>query len=253
MDRHELLVVIPAYNEEKNISRVLSLLEREGVYETADVLVINDGSQDHTGQEAEGGRCFLVNHIFNLGYGSALQTGYKYALRNGYRYVIQMDADGQHDPCNISLIYEQLKTPDAQGQLPDVVLGSRFMQGSTDFPVSAAKRIAFSLFRLMLRMATGEQVIDPTTGLQGFSRRAFSYYAGYGHFDDRYPDANMIMQMLLLSYHIRQVPAVMYARREGQSMHAGLKPVWYMLRMFFCVLSVVLRIKLLKPGEEVKA
>ncbi|MCI8441528.1 MAG: glycosyltransferase family 2 protein [Provencibacterium sp.] len=253
MDGHELLVVIPAYNEEKTIARVLELLKREGVFEFADILVVDDGSLDATGQIAKDSRCLLVSHVFNLGYGSALQTGYKYALRNGYQYVIQMDADGQHDPCNIPVIYSSLREPDEAGRLPDMVLGSRFMEGSVDFPVSAAKKMAFLLFRFMIRLATGERIADPTTGLQGLNRRAFSCYAAYGRFDERYPDANMIMQMLLLHYRIRQIPAVMHARQDGQSMHAGLKPVWYMLRMFFCVLAVVFRIRVLRLDKEVQA
>ena len=69
-----------------------------------------------------------MTNVFNLGYGSGLQLGYKYAVRKDYCYVIQMDADGQHDVCNIPKIYETLQTRDANGELPDIVLGSRFME-----------------------------------------------------------------------------------------------------------------------------
>lgn len=75
-----------------------------------------------------------------MGYGSALQLGYKYAVRNHYQYVIQMDADGQHDACNIPVIYEQLKgKDDVNVEKPDIVLGARFMKNSSDFPVSLLK------------------------------------------------------------------------------------------------------------------
>ena len=82
--------------------------------------------------------------------------------------------------------------------------------------------------------------------LQGLSRRAFLYYSRYSQFDERYPDANMITQMLLLQFQVAEIPAVMHARTDGKSMHSGLKPVWYMLRMFLSVWIVVFRIKILK-------
>ena len=106
--------------------------------------------------------------------------------------------------------------------------------------------MAWGLFRFLIKLSTGKKITDPTTGLQGLSHRAFSYYAGYGHFDDKYPDANMIMQMLLLGFQIEEVPALMHPRTAGKSMHSGLKPVVYMLRMMFSMLAVWLRIKLFR-------
>ena len=102
---------------------------------------MNDASQDATNHVTKKRKHDVVTHVFNLGYGSGLQLGYKYAVRKGYRYVIQMDADGQHDVCNIPKIYERLRQKDADGRYPDIVLGSRFMEGSSDFPVSVTKKI----------------------------------------------------------------------------------------------------------------
>lgn len=242
----EVLVIMPTYNEEKNISRLLRKLNTPEISEIADVLVINDASSDRTGEVVRECGNNMITHVFNLGYGSALQLGYKYAVRNGYRYVIQMDADGQHDVCNVLKLYQELITPNEDGSYPDIVLGSRFMEGSTDFPVSAAKRFAFWLFRGIVFRETGRRLADPTTGLQGLSRRAFLFYSDYGHFDNRYPDANMLIQMLLLGFQIREVPAVMHARAAGVSMHSGLKPVVYMFRMLYSILAVSFRIKVLK-------
>ncbi len=242
----ELLVIMPAYNEEKNIEPVLEKLEQPEIAEIADVLVMNDASSDSTNWIVKKHGHALVTHVFNLGYGSALQLGYKYAIRRKYKYVIQMDADGQHDVCNIPKLYAQLKTADADGNYPDIVLGSRFMEGSASYPVSMIRRVAYALFRALIQLFTGRKIADPTTGLQGLSRRAVLYYSKYKHFDDRYPDANMIIQMLLLGFRIREIPVVMHARTEGKSMHAGLKPVLYMLRMMFSIFAVVFRIKVLK-------
>ena len=207
---------------------------------------MNDASSDSTNWVVKSHGHTLVTHVFNLGYGSALQLGYKYAIRRDYKYVIQMDADGQHDICNIPKLYERLKTADADGRYPDIVLGSRFMKESAAYPVSLVRKVAYAWFRQMIRAFTGRKIADPTTGLQGLSRKAVLYYSKYKHFDDRYPDANMIIQMILLGFRIDEIPAVMHTRIEGKSMHAGLKPIVYMFRMTFSILAVVFRVKVLK-------
>lgn len=244
--KKEVLIIIPAYNEGKTIGELLEKLKQPEIADIADVLVMNDASKDNTAEVVRSHGHSVVSHVYNLGYGSGLQVGYKYAERRGYKYVIQMDADGQHDVSNIRKLYERLTTPDKDGTYPDIVLGSRFMEGSVSFPVSSMKKIAFVLFRGLIKLGTGKKIMDPTTGLQGLSRRAFSFYAGFGHFDDKYPDANMIMQMLLLGFTVEEIPAVMYARTEGVSMHSGLKPIIYMFRMMFSIVAVWLRVKLYK-------
>jgi len=246
MREKEVLVIIPAYNEAANIGKVLDQLERPEISEIADVLVMNDASVDSTNWLVKARGHAVVTHVFNLGYGSGIQLGYKYAVRRDYKYVIQMDADGQHDVCNIPKIYERLRQKDADGRYPDIVLGSRFMEGSSDFPVSVTKKLAYALFRQMIKMTTGRHICDPTTGLQGLSRKAFLYYSKYKHFDDKYPDANMIIQMLLLGFKVEEIPAVMHNRQTGVSMHSGLKPVIYMFRMVFSIIGVVFRVKVLK-------
>ncbi len=248
----EVLIIIPAYNEEKNITKVLDKLEQPEIQEFSDVLVMNDASRDATNWIVKERKHTLVSHVFNLGYGSALQLGYKYAIRRNYKYVIQMDADGQHDVCNVKEIYKELKRKDESGKEPDIVLASRFMPGSSEYDTTMVKKFAYKLFRFMIRTVTGRRIADPTTGLQGLERKAVLYYSQYGHFDDKYPDANMIMQMLLLGFQIREIPAVMHPRTKGYSMHSGLKPVIYMFRMFFSILAIVFKIKVFKIETEEK-
>jgi len=248
-----LLVIIPAYNEEKNIGPFLEKLLCTLPAEEADILVIDDASTDRTARIAEDMGCIVVTNVFNLGYGSGLQTGYKYALNHGYDFVIQMDADGQHDACNIERLYRKLLEPDSAGKPLDIVLGSRFLAESETYPVSLLRRIGSFVFRLLIRLGAGRRITDPTTGLQGLSRRGFSFYAGYNHFDDKYPDANMLMQMLLLGFRVEEVPAVMHARTEGVSMHSGLKPLLYMFRMTFSILAVWMRIRLFHVDEGILA
>lgn len=110
-EQKDLLIIMPAYNEEQNITGVLEQLASPEIAGIADVLVMNDASSDSTNWIVKKYGYTLVTNVFNLGYGSAIQLGYKYAIRRKYKYIIQMDSDGQHDVCNIPVIYKRLKTP----------------------------------------------------------------------------------------------------------------------------------------------
>lgn len=252
MTRKEVLIIIPAYNEEKNLGDVLSKLQGPPFSDYVDVLVVNDGSFDATANVAREYGVTVISNVYNMGYGSALQLGYKYACRHRYPYVIQMDGDGQHDVCNIERIYKELKSEDADGNLPDIVLGGRFMEGSSEFKTSLSKKIAYTLFRGLIRLCTGNKICDPTTGLQGLNQNAYTFYSGYKKFDDKFPDANMITQMMLLGYNVREIPAVMHQRLSGKSMHSGIiSPIIYMIRMTLSILAVFYRVRVLKV--ELKA
>lgn len=105
-------------------------------------------------------------------------------------------------------------------------------------------------FRAILKLGTGKKITDPTTGLQGLNWKTFLFYSKYNNFDDKYPDANMLMQMLLLGFRVREIPAVMHVRTAGVSMHSGLKPIVYMFRMTVSILTVWIREKILKMDED---
>ncbi len=240
----KMLILIPAYNEVQNLGDLFENLATVDLALPADVLVVNDGSVDGTGEFL---REHDINHmtaLYNLGYGCSLQAGYKYAVRRNYTYIIQMDADGQHDVSNIPRICQALTEAVPGETKPDIVLGSRFMPDSAPFSVGTLKRMAYAWFRFLLRHVTGckKHLYDPTTGLQGLSRAAFVYYSKYGNFDALYPDVNMLAQMVLLKFTIRQIPAVMHPREAGKSMHTGLlRQGAYMIHMTLSVLAVGIR------------
>ncbi len=242
--RKDTLILIPAYNEEGAIETLLRGIKSAGVHEYADVLVVDDCSSDSTGVIARACGELTIRNVFNLGYGSAIQLGYKYAVRRQYKYVIQLDADGQHDVCNIRSLYDALTTPQEclHGRYPDIVIGSRFFPESVSFPISGVKRFAIRLFSGIIHFITRKRINDPTSGLQGLSRDAFLYYSQYNHFNAKYPDANMIIQMVLLGFRVMEIPSVMHARDTGKSMHSGLfKPIFYMLIMTVSILTVAWR------------
>lgn len=251
-EHKELLVILPAYNEEKSLPEFLKKLEEAGVGDIADVVVLDDGSADGTCRVVREMGYHCIDGI-HLGYVRTLQTGYIYAFRAGYRFVIQVDADGQHDPCNIQALYRALQEPGEGGRLPDIVLGSRFLPGGKSFPMPGVKLLTIRLFRRILRLATGRHISDPTTGLQGLSAQTVEYYAGEGNFDCRYPDVNMILQMLLRGSEIHEIPAIMHERKVGQGMHSGLKPLVYMFYMAFSIPAVYIRETLLRGRQEDEA
>ena len=247
----DLLIIVPAYHEEGNIGRLLDQLEVPEIADMADILVIDDGSGDNTGSIVREHGHGLISLVYQMGYGAALLSGYHYAVRRQYQYVIQMDADGQHDVCNVFTIYERLLRVDEEGNGPDIVLGSRFLEGGKSFRISWLKKMTIGAFRGLIRLTTGQKITDPTTGLQGLNLRTLQYYSQYAHFDDKYPDTNMVIQMILLGYRIEEVPAVMHERETGTSMHHGLfRAGLYIAHMCFSICAVLLRVLVLKTSRK---
>src|SRR3972149_10917529 len=130
----KVLIIIPAYNEENGLTDVIRLVREKVPH--SDILVVDDGSTDRTSRVAGMAGAMVVRLPFNLGYGAALQTGFKYALMKRYRYVVQMDADGQHDPDSINLLLEEIKKEDADG-----VIGSRFLSPDSNYKAPFPPRV----------------------------------------------------------------------------------------------------------------
>ncbi len=239
----QLLIIIPVYNEEESIGKLIEELKREHIDDIGDILVINDGSTDNTKDIVKHHNIDILNKPINMGYGSTLQLGYKYASRNAYKYIIQMDGDGQHDVSNINIIYDLLKKKDCESErCPDIVIGSRFLGEKNEMHVSWLKMSAILFFKQIIKLFTNKDITDPTSGLQGLNKDAFDFYAIYGNFDYKYPDINMIIQMLMMGYKIEEVPAHMHSRKAGEGMHHGvLKPVFYMIIMSLSIINIIIR------------
>lgn len=234
LNKRDILLIIPAFNEEKNIGKVLA--EIQSCYnQRIDILVIDDGSTDNTLYAVSKAGADAIALPYNLGYGGALQTGFKYAVKKDYQYVIQFDGDGQHDSEDIETIIDLLINKHA-----DIVIGSRFL-GRGNFQAGRMKKIAIAIFRSIIKITTGLKMTDPSSGLQGLSREAFSYYAKMGNFPPDYPDADILIQMILNGYKIKEFPANIRIRNHGTSMHAGLKPVLYFMKMLVSIMVVLLR------------
>ncbi len=221
------LLIIPAYNEEKNLPKLLEKIKEK--YPDLDVLVVDDGSSDRTRQVASGHQVRVVSHPFNLGYGVAVQTGYKYALEHGYRYVVQMDADGQHEVEDLGALLQPVKAG-----VCDLALGSRFLgAGKYRPPLSRALGIRF--FGAIGSKILGQTLTDPTSGFQAMNQRVLKVYVGR-HYPDDYPDADTLVMLHFYGLKIQEVPVRMYAK-PGASMHKGLwRPLYYMAKMCLSLL-----------------
>jgi glycosyltransferase involved in cell wall biosynthesis len=226
------LIIIPAHNESANIGPVLAELSRWAG--DADVLVVNDCSTDDTADVAERSGARVVSLPCNLRYGGAVQTGFKYAVRNGYDVAVMMDADGQHDPEGIPRLLEVVERGEA-----DIALGSRFV-GRADYQISGVRRFAMRFFAKLVSRTTGAVITDPTSGFQALNAHVLRFLARDNYPID-YPDADLMMLLGFAGFRIREVPVVVRDRMSGTSMHAGLQPIYYMLKMLFSISMVLLR------------
>jgi glycosyltransferase involved in cell wall biosynthesis len=225
-----LLVVMPAYNEELRIRKVVEAVRGQV---KGDVLVVDDGSLDSTAEEARAAGACVAVHPVNLGYGAALQTGYRFALRHGYDAVLQLDADGQHDPASIPRLLAALEHA-------DVVVGSRFLDGGSYRP-SLVRRIGMWLFARIATVLSRRRITDPTSGFQAVSREALRFYA-HERYPVDYPDADVLAMVARAGLRLAEVPVRMLPSPDGKSMHAGIiRPLYYVFRMSLALSLVPFR------------
>lgn len=231
-NRADTLVIIPAYCEEANISRVVGNIR--AAVPSVDILVVDDGSSDRTRQVALACEVHVVSHPINMGYGTALQTGFKFALAHGYEYVVQIDGDGQHDPAYIP----QLLAP-ILAQSADIVLGSRFLDVKS-YQVPLARRIGQVLFGAIASTVLKQRISDPTTGYQALNSKVLRLFASDIYPVD-YPDADVIIMVHLAGLRIDELGVKMFPNAENKSMHSGLKPFYYVFKMLLSILVTLLR------------
>lgn len=227
------LIIIPAYNEEKNITSVIHELRQD--FKDTDILIVNDCSSDNTAQIAASCGAYCVSHPFNMGYAHGLLTGFKFAVKNGYDIVVQFDGDGQHIAAEAKMLVDALIQSGS-----DIMIGSRFLV-DTGFPHPFFRRIGTNLFRFLIRLICKRDITDPTSGLQALSKHSFARFAAMQAYPD-YPDANLLIDLLLDGYRIEERSVKMRLRTEGTSMHSGIwKPARYMVLMFYSIFIVTVK------------
>lgn len=232
--RAEVLVIIPAYNESRNISRVIEDLDGLGL--ALDILVINDGSSDQTSLAAKAdGRALVVDLAKNLGIGGAVQTGFKYAARNGYRTAVQFDGDGQHIAGELPKLLQKL-----QDDQVNMVIGSRFLElGSKGYRSTFARRIGIRLFRTVNSLLIGQRVTDNTSGFRAYDRPAIEFLAS--HYPVDYPEPEAVILLGRNGFRMAEVFTLMRERQAGGSSIAGITGGYYMIKVLLAILMTALR------------
>lgn len=232
-NKEKIIFVIPAYNEEKHIAHVI-----EDIHENmpeADIVITNDFSKDRTREIVESLGVPCLNVPFNMGYAMAVQTGIKYACYNGYDYVVQFDADGQHLASEAKKLFVKHEETGA-----NIVIGSRFLE-KTEYKHPFFRKIGTKMFQIIIKLFCKKDITDPTSGFQLLDRSVIERYAKIGKYPE-FPDANLIIEMLMAGYKIDEVSVKMKLNDEGKSMHGGIiKPIKYMINVTYTIMFILLR------------
>lgn len=217
MPAMRVLVVIPALDEEASLPRILG--EVRAVAPGFDLLVIDDGSRDRTAEVARSLAVAVVSHPFNLGVGAALQTGFRWAVARGYDIVVQLDADGQHDP----RFLDALCAPVVEGTC-DVAIGSRYVE-SSDYQTPRFRRMGMLLFSFIVRLALRQRISDTTSGFRAYGRAVMEVCQH--HFPKDFPDAPLLIALARHGFRLREVPVTMRERQAGTSFYTLGKSLYY--------------------------
>lgn len=167
MRNKKVLIAIPAFNEEQTIATTLELCRQE--FPEADLLVVNDCSTDATLAVIESEGVNYLSLPFNLGVGGAMRAAFRFAFINDYSFLIQVDADGQHNPRDIILLF-------SKSEEFDVVIGSRFLQYE-GYRVNIARKFAIRAISIYLKILIDQNLSDPTSGFRLSNRRAISIFS----------------------------------------------------------------------------
>lgn len=219
-----VLAVVPAYNEEATLADTINNLV--SVCPWVDYLVINDGSSDGTADVIAQNHFNALDMPTNTGLASGFRAGMKYGLRHGYDAVVQFDADGQHLPEYIAPMARALVDNDA-----DIVIASRVLAGGG--PVGA-RAAGSKLISWLIRVTTGAEITDPTSGMRMYNRRMMLLFArGF----DVAPEPDTVAWVARKGGEVVEVPAKMQERQGGESYLKFGAVIRYMART---CLSIVL-------------
>jgi len=214
-------LIIPAYNEAKNLPRVFETIEDAEL--EAEIVVVDDGSTDDTARTAATLGARVVRHPFNMGYGAAIQTGYMYALEHGAELLVQMDADGQHDPSQIPAMVEPIRRGEC-----DLVIASRFLE-VTGYRMGWARTAGRKLFEVLGRLS-GVNVTDPTSGFQAMNRATMELYVR-DFFPHDYPDVDVLVMASRHGLRVRECVSVMRSGLRESQLHGGIRTFYYVYKM----------------------
>lgn len=230
----KVILIIPAYNEEKNILKTVRNVEKYNKENKTnyDLIVINDGSTDNTQKILEENNIPHINLIHNLGIGGAVQTGYKYAFINNYDIAIQFDGDGQHDVKYV----EKLIKPIIENNV-DLVIGSRFLEkDSSKFKSTFIRRIGIRFISLLTNICAGKRITDTTSGFRAANKNVIKEFAIDYPIDS--PEPASFVTITKNGYTSKEVAVSMNEREGGKSSVTSniWKPIYYMINVSLSII-----------------
>ena len=220
----DLLIIIPAYNEEGSIENVVNNIIHN--YPHYDYVIINDGSRDKTSQICHENHYNIVDLPVNLGLAGAFQTGLRYAYEHGYKKAVQFDADGQHLPEYIQGLEEKINDGF------DLVIGSRFV---TEKRPNSLRMLGNILISSAIKLTTGKTIKDPTSGMRMFSEdliKEFALNINYG------PEPDTVSYLIRNGVKVAEAQVRMEDRQAGESYLTLSRSIKYMTHMFVSILLI---------------
>jgi glycosyltransferase involved in cell wall biosynthesis len=232
-----VLIIVPAWNEAEAITDVIKEIQAE--LPSCPVLVVDDGSADTTSIVAASAGATVLKLPYNLGVGGARRLGYKYARDKGFDVVVQIDADGQHDPKFIPSLVDALDEA-------DLVIGARFA-GIGDYSVRGPRKWAMSLLGGVLSWVAGARLSDTTSGFRVTNRQVTELYAETFPVEYLGDTVETIVHIARAGLRVRQVPVAMRPRMAGTPSHGPAKAAIYLARS-----AMVLGLALVRRYERVE-
>ena len=231
MEDKRVLVAIPALNEQASVGDVVRRVRI--LFPRVDVLLIDDGSSDNTSRVAANAGAMVCRLPFNLGVGGAMRTAYKYAHRSGYDVVVQIDADGQHDPASLEILVTRLARA-------DLVVGARFA-GAGAYQVALPRRAAMRFLSGALTRLSGSQLTDVTSGYRAAGPRAIALFAV--HYPAEYLGDTVESMVIAIRTGLRveQLPVEMRLRQAGRASQSNFKSSAYLVRAAVALVLALVR------------
>jgi hypothetical protein len=217
-------IIMPAYNEEQNIGKTLSLMPRN-ISDKFEVIVIDDGSRDKTIEIANKFDTTVIRHPKNKGNGAAIQTGLDYCRDNGKEIVLIIDADGQHEP---RYIKEFIKPIVEDGY--DYVIGNRFRY---HYNMRLVKKVASRIMSSVVSFVLRQKISDPTMGFRALSKRVIRLT----YFESDYSITLEMLFKIVPYFRTCQIPIKINERVYGQSF---IKLKRYFYKTFFSFIKYFL-------------
>jgi glycosyltransferase involved in cell wall biosynthesis len=227
-----LVAVVPAWNEEEAIGRVVD--EIRGFDPTVDIVVVDDASSDGTAAVAERYGATVLRLPFNVGIGGAVQTGIRYAREEGHDIAVRLAGDGQHDASEIGKLLAPIRAGDA-----DLVIGSRFVDAGGTYRPPFARRMGIRVFARLVSVLGGQRVTDTTSGFVAVNRTGIELFAE--QFPHDYPEVEATLVALRSGLRLAQVQVEMRERQTGTSSITFVRALYYIVKVTLALLVASMR------------